>query len=450
MRMQDFRKTGLMLAVTAAIGLAGAAAAVAQDEIPPATQTEAQSADSVSNALYWYVLARSQNCQTCHQGYQIPNDDAHQALQGKIVGLEDANYLYSYLQNQWRIGVEMAACDGALRAQLGLPETQGVLITSVSPKEPAETAGILIHDVIVRIAGTDVASADQVQNAVNASQGAELSIELLRAGKPLTIKVSPLSDNQRIGLNPDLTTLRLSLGYLKDDRLLRYREVLKQKVWIGVELGSMDEVLRSQLQLPPEVGVVVSNVVADSPAAKAELQVHDVLVEIESHPLKGLDDLSARLQELGEKEVVLKIIRGGQSSLVRITPEMHTETENPLSVWYGAEHANQILHTLHNGNAQQPWIRAWVDSKVIEGYHAPTQYDWVTSWDDALVRSAALSATQSDPYQRLTDLVTQTEANLQEIKALAEQLKASLAKDPAGSPAPESNPPAPAPQDPMK
>src|SRR5690348_10168921 len=58
----------------------------------------------------------------------------------------------------------------------------------------------------------------------------------------------------------------------------------KVSAWLGVSATEASEALTSQLDLQPGVGLVVTYVVAESPAAKAGLQKNDLLI--------GFDDQS--------------------------------------------------------------------------------------------------------------------------------------------------------------
>ena len=57
--------------------------------------------------------------------------------------------------------------------------------------------------------------------------------------------------------------------------------------WIGVSVGPADGVLRSQLRLPEGTGVVVTQIVPDSPAQSAGVEVDDVLLSVNGKPITG-------------------------------------------------------------------------------------------------------------------------------------------------------------------
>ena len=72
-----------------------------------------------------------------------------------------------------RLGVEVAPAHVArrLRRSVGLPERDGLLVRGVEDGSPAAGAGIKEGDLIVRIAGQDVADADSLLDAMAGAKG---------------------------------------------------------------------------------------------------------------------------------------------------------------------------------------------------------------------------------------------------------------------------------------
>ena len=78
-----------------------------------------------------------------------------------------------------------------VRAQLDLPEKQGLLVVSVVPDSPAAKAGIVRHDVLLRAGDKPLADPRQLVQAIEATKEGKLKIELLHDGKPKTVEVTP-------------------------------------------------------------------------------------------------------------------------------------------------------------------------------------------------------------------------------------------------------------------
>lgn len=94
----------------------------------------------------------------------------------------------------------------------------------------------------------------------------------------------------------------------------------KDLPWLGVSLTEADEALTAQLKLDPGVGLVVTYVAPDSPAAKAGLQKHDVLVEFQDQSLVVPAQLRKLVQARKEGDTVkLKYYRAGQPETVSAT-----------------------------------------------------------------------------------------------------------------------------------
>jgi regulator of sigma E protease len=69
-----------------------------------------------------------------------------------------------------------------------------VLITSVDPGSPAESAGLLPEDSIQAINGIEIESIDQLQAIVNQNKGTQIDLTYLRDGQSNTISLVPRTD----------------------------------------------------------------------------------------------------------------------------------------------------------------------------------------------------------------------------------------------------------------
>lgn len=124
-------------------------------------------------------------------GFSIPINTARRIADQLIAkGKVDHPYL----------GVQMATLTPELRKNINedssngltVQEDQGILVIQVIRESPAAKAGVRAGDVIQKIAGQSVRTADQVQQAVEQSSvGASLPVELRRDGQTLTITVRP-------------------------------------------------------------------------------------------------------------------------------------------------------------------------------------------------------------------------------------------------------------------
>ncbi len=82
------------------------------------------------------------------------------------------------------VGLQPVALPSHLREKLRISAKTALMLVNVEPGGPAERAGLLIGDVLVRISGHDITDVDDVQAALGAeSIGAKLPATVVRGGE---------------------------------------------------------------------------------------------------------------------------------------------------------------------------------------------------------------------------------------------------------------------------
>jgi membrane-associated protease RseP (regulator of RpoE activity) len=124
--------------------------------------------------------------------------------------------------------------------------------------------------------------------------------------------------------------------------------------WVGVFCRPLDETLRTQLHIPAGQGVVIDGVAAESPAAEAGLQSHDILIAVNGEPLGDASELLKFVEEAGGKKLTFKLIRQGKEQTVKVTPaarpkgpageafQLPRQNLDPLRMWI--DHLNDPAH----------------------------------------------------------------------------------------------------------
>ncbi len=97
------------------------------------------------------------------------------------------------------------------------------------------------------------------------------------------------------------------------------------KYWIGLLGGAItpDNPLRAHLDLPENAGLIVANIVPESPAAKAGLKKHDILLKANDKDLHEMQDLVELVMSEGPKkgQITLEVLRHNKRETVYLTPE---------------------------------------------------------------------------------------------------------------------------------
>ncbi len=118
---------------------------------------------------------------------------------------------------------------------------------------------------------------------------------------------------QVVGINTAINAAAQGIGFaipvdtVKEvlDELIKSGKVVRP--WLGVYLQDLTPELAEYLRVKDVEGVLVSNVIDGSPAAKAGLRQGDVILEINRVKVKSVEDLVERIRKLkvGEKAVLL-------------------------------------------------------------------------------------------------------------------------------------------------
>lgn len=97
--------------------------------------------------------------------------------------------------------------------------------------------------------------------------------------------------------------------------------------WIGLLGGPVTPELRAHLEIPSDQGVLVRDVVPDSPAAEAGLKAYDILLRANETPIHNMGDLVSIVRTAGEQheQIALEILRHGQIETVSVTPAERPE-----------------------------------------------------------------------------------------------------------------------------
>jgi len=87
------------------------------------------------------------------------------------------------------VGLQPIPLPAAFAKLLHREQRSAVIVLSVEPGGPAESAGIVVGDVIAEIGGQAVEDTDDVQTALRGWIGSELTVVVLRGGARTELRV---------------------------------------------------------------------------------------------------------------------------------------------------------------------------------------------------------------------------------------------------------------------
>jgi len=195
--------------------------------------------------------------------------------------------------------------------ELGLPNTNGAVISSVSPNTPAAKAGLERGDVIVEFNGRPVTDSDSL-------------VAMVVATKPgTTVPVTIYRENQRktVNITPDELDLEAEANGGRSPRQNGGEPQAPTATDFGMQLEAITPEIARQLELPRgRGGAIVSDVDRGSVAANAGIQPNDVIVEVNRQPVANVSQVTRALQSAAEgRPVFLVVWRDGQEYFITMT-----------------------------------------------------------------------------------------------------------------------------------
>ncbi len=166
---------------------------------------------------------------------------------------------------------------------------KGAQVENVQPDSPADQAGVRVGDIIVEVGGqavtADTLRAELAKHAV----GDELTVSVLRGGETIDLDVTLAA---------------------RPERPQRGEFAFPEQPRLGVRLEDTDE------------GVVIREVVADSAAAKAGLEVGDVVKKVDDTTVENSRAVVEAIlsQNVGDT-IAIEIERDGQTETISVTLE---------------------------------------------------------------------------------------------------------------------------------
>jgi serine protease Do len=187
----------------------------------------------------------------------------------------------------------------ALAKQFGLSGPGGALISGLKSDAPAAHAGLRNGDVILKLNGQPVESANQLRLRISqTAPGTSVKLEISREGKTQDVNVT--------------------LGELPTDKSAEEAPGEKETGGLeGVEVQELTPDVARELQLAPGThGVVVSSVDPSSAAAAAGLSRGDLIQEVNHKPVHSITEYKQALAAAGKQSVLLLVNEGGVTQYV--------------------------------------------------------------------------------------------------------------------------------------
>jgi S1-C subfamily serine protease len=203
------------------------------------------------------------------------------------------------------LGVAIQPLPRELARYWGEPDVHGVVVGSVANGSPAESAGIAVGDVLVRLDGESLRAEKeedlgQFQRLVaQKSVGKQVAIELMRGGERRTVSA----------------TLAAQPKYVPDEVETPH----------GFSVEEVTEASFRGQRLPQREGVLVAFVEPGSEADEAGMERGDLIVEVEKARIATLDDFRRAFVSRRERPFLVRALRGDETRFMLIAPRAKPE-----------------------------------------------------------------------------------------------------------------------------
>jgi serine protease Do len=220
-------------------------------------------------------------------------------------GVIDDLRQHKSIKRGW-LGVSIQDMDENSAKALGLKQSQGALVTSVTPGDPAAKAGVLVGDVILEVNSQPTKDANAVLRAIAAIKpGGQAMLAVWRKEKVLKLTATL---GQR-------DTAQQKAMEQNDEQSASSKNIL------GLSLRPVRPEEAKALGLDSGKGLVVMDVNQGAPADEAEVRPGDVILEANQEPVASMADLERIVERKGSgKGVILLLIKRNKQSLFRAVP----------------------------------------------------------------------------------------------------------------------------------
>jgi Do/DeqQ family serine protease len=203
-----------------------------------------------------------------------------------------------------QLGVTVQPVTADMAESLGLPQSGGVIVSSVASGSAADHAGAKRGDIIKSFNGQGVQDTNSLRNRVaDTPPGSNATLVILRDGseRTLTATLDESSASQNLRAND-------SRGP-------------EDKAALGIAATPLTPELAARAGLPRDThGVLVQQVNPDGRAAAAGIQPGDVILEVNRQPVQSIDELRAGARRSMDRPVLLLISRDGKELFTTVKP----------------------------------------------------------------------------------------------------------------------------------
>ncbi|MEM7289210.1 MAG: Do family serine endopeptidase [Pseudomonadota bacterium] len=223
-------------------------------------------------------------------GFAIPSNMVQVAIQSSETG--------NILRRPW-IGANFQEVTAEIASSLGMNRPRGALVVGVAKGSPAEQAGLIVGDVILRVNDNAVPHVNALSyRLTTVGIGNQARFTVLSRGKRIRRDIALMLAPETVPANETQLPARSALG--------------------GAVVANLSPALSQRVKLPSDKeGVVILSIQRGSPAAANRLRPGDIVREVNSREISRVADLEPVLKERGRRWIFIVERQGREYVLDR-------------------------------------------------------------------------------------------------------------------------------------
>jgi len=201
------------------------------------------------------------------------------------------------------LGVGIQDMTEELAKQFELSDSNGALVTTVSPGSAADKAGVKVGDVIVGFNGKEVEDGRDLRNRVGRlAPGSKVALKLMRGGKEVMLSATVGEASSEAGGEG---------GTAAEP---------EQEAKLGLSLQPLTPELAQHYGLTDKTGLLIMDVDQGSPAAGAGLQEGDLILEVNRRKVTKVAELQGAVAASRKQGSILLLVKRKSASLFVALP----------------------------------------------------------------------------------------------------------------------------------
>ncbi|PJA26199.1 MAG: hypothetical protein CO189_11895 [candidate division Zixibacteria bacterium CG_4_9_14_3_um_filter_46_8] len=231
------------------------------------------------------------------------------------------------------LGVYIQDIEDDMSEALNLKSKKGVLVGDVINDSPAEKGGIKSGDIIVKFNGKSSDDENDLRESIASTKpGEEAQIVVLRDGKEKTFSVE-------MGESDGASS---SFGWNDDNGRKSITKVLRfddndneDHAGLGIRIDNLSEQLGNYFGVKDGQGVLITEVLDDSPAKKSGITAGDVIIKADGKDVENTDMLRDIISDKKDGDKVVLMVKRNKQD-IPITTEVSEKFSFSGKQFFGA------------------------------------------------------------------------------------------------------------------